>query len=293
MKQQHLVFSQTAQTNAQSRRDEFKSSFSHQNDTMKKDSRKTRKRDTKIMNSNKQINRQIPNEILGDEEEEADVQEITTLIMKESGEPNSSTDATAEPTIAAPTTITAGTTITNIAVDATDDPFENLSHENVPDTETEASTESVESAAVAVPTTTIPMGIATSTTTTAPDDSQSAGSSAVIDQAIIEIIDTNFEPASGYYYGGQPNPNADFIYFTTTATPPNENGGSVQTQTVQTVPDSSSANKTPDLIHHSDTPFDRNDVTGMFKPSIQYEYKNYRYDVDEHFVPIVGLKQIF
>lgn len=74
----------------------------------------------------------------------------------------------------------------------------------------------------------------------------------------------------GFYYGGSPNENADYIYFTTSQptqnlAPPTEN---------------------PNVAK------DRSDFRD-FRPSIQYEYRNYRYNTDPHFIPIVGTKQIF
>lgn len=83
-------------------------------------------------------------------------------------------------------------------------------------------------------------------------------------------VDSGFQPILNFYYGGTPNENANFIYFTTAE------------------PDLDLAPPTD----NSNTPNDRNDL-GEFKPSVQYEYRNYRYDTDSHFVPIVGNKQIF
>lgn len=83
-------------------------------------------------------------------------------------------------------------------------------------------------------------------------------------------IDPGFQPILGYYYGGTPNQNANNIYFTTTS------------------PLEELASPKDDAI----TVLDRNDY-GDFKPSIQYEYHNYRFNSDSHFVPIIGTKQIF
>lgn len=81
---------------------------------------------------------------------------------------------------------------------------------------------------------------------------------------------SGFQPIVNVYYGGTPNDNANFIYFTTSE--PSEN---LEPPTEK-----------------PETASDRNDL-GKFRPSIQYEYRNYRYNTDNHFVPIVGAKQIF
>lgn len=80
-------------------------------------------------------------------------------------------------------------------------------------------------------------------------------------------VDINhaFQPIVNYYYGGMPNNNIDQIYLTTS-----------QPEVSNTVDPS------PDRVDSID-----------FKPSIQYEYRNYRYNVDDHFIPIVGKKQVF
>lgn len=87
----------------------------------------------------------------------------------------------------------------------------------------------------------------------------------------------SFKPIA-FYYGGQPNSIADTIYFTT-IDPPNE----------QTTNDNDGT-QAPNLFHGT---AENQDDNGKFKPSIQYEFKNYRFDVDEHFIPIIGPKQIF
>lgn len=89
-------------------------------------------------------------------------------------------------------------------------------------------------------------------------------------QTTASIVDPGFQPIIGYYYGGTPNQNANNIYLTTPSpldelAPPPDDANSV---------------------------LDRYDY-GEFKPSIQYEYQNYRYNPDSHFVPIVGTRQIF
>lgn len=116
-------------------------------------------------------------------------------------------------------------------------------------------------------------------TTTSPDQQLINTTSDNNVEALIEPeIDYEFQPIYTFYYGGEPNENADTIFITTTDQPSTENVIS------------SSSSSSPSLIHNSLD--ERNDLND-FKPSIQYEYKNYRYDVDEHFIPIVGEKQIF
>lgn len=102
------------------------------------------------------------------------------------------------------------------------------------------------------------------TTQTVPETTSSTTEST---SAQISVIDNGFQPILDFYYGGTPNENANFIYLTTSK---------------------------PDLspTDSPDTSNDRSD-SSIFKPSIQYEYRNYRYDTDSHFVPIVGTKQIF
>lgn len=79
-----------------------------------------------------------------------------------------------------------------------------------------------------------------------------------------------FQPILNIYYGGAPNEYADYVYFTTS-----EPAQNLEPST-----------ENPQMAS------DRNDIN-KFRPSIQYEYRNYRYDTDNHFVPIVGTKQIF
>lgn len=102
------------------------------------------------------------------------------------------------------------------------------------------------------------------TTQTVPETTSSTTEST---SAQISVIDNGFQPILDFYYGGTPNENANFIYLTTSK---------------------------PDLSP-TDSPNTSNDRSdsSIFKPSIQYEYRNYRYDTDSHFVPIVGTKQIF
>lgn len=74
------------------------------------------------------------------------------------------------------------------------------------------------------------------------------------------------EPSMIYYTGGSPNANANYIYITTM------------------YPEQ--------LSNDADNSISRKE-SNEFKPSIQYDYQNYPYDVDTHFIPIVGIKKIF
>lgn len=91
----------------------------------------------------------------------------------------------------------------------------------------------------------------------------------------LPLPDFEFKPIYTFYYGGQPNDIADQIYLTT----------SDAEQSTESMPLASTSS--PKLLHNS------NENRNEFKPSIQYEYKNYRFNIDEHFVPIVGTQQIF
>lgn len=73
-----------------------------------------------------------------------------------------------------------------------------------------------------------------------------------------ELVEAAKQPEVhfGSYYGGQPLPNADFIFITTSDKP---------------VPASSQTE---------------------FRPSIQYEFTNYHIEPDQHFIPIIGFKEI-
>lgn len=111
---------------------------------------------------------------------------------------------------------------------------------------------------------------AASSTDTSETVTQPSTSKPEIATAPSSIIDTGFYPLVNYYYGGTPNENASLIYFTTN-------------------------NPTEDLSPPTEEPAvakDRSD-SNNFKPSIQYEYQNYRIRTDPHFVPIVGTQQIF
>lgn len=72
----------------------------------------------------------------------------------------------------------------------------------------------------------------------------------------------DIESTMNYYTGGSPNAEVNNIYITTT------------------------------LSNDVDNSISRK-KSNEFKPSIRYEYKNYPYNVDNHFIPIVGIKQIF
>lgn len=82
--------------------------------------------------------------------------------------------------------------------------------------------------------------------------------------------DDGFKPILDLYYGGTPNENANSIYLTT-----------------------SKPFESITLPTNVNRPFHSSSNTNRFQPSVQYEYQNYRHRVDDHFIPIVGLKQIF
>lgn len=110
----------------------------------------------------------------------------------------------------------------------------------------------------------------TESAATTPDDTDAASTEE------IQVINIPVEPII-LYYGGQPNANANTIYITTTE-------ASAATDASQ------SSISNPNSIENDVV--DRTDFS-EFRPSVQYEYRNYRYDVDNHFIPIVGHKQIF
>lgn len=162
---------------------------------------------------------------------------VVELIATEPSQTDTTTDASTSESSVDPTTVSTSS--------------------NAPET-TETSTQPLP------PTTVAPPPPAATTTTPATTTEATSAS--------ISVVDPGFQPILDFYYGGTPNENANFIYFTTSKPaddlqPPTE------------IPNPSSAN-------------DRSDKND-FKPSIQYEYQNYRYDTDTHFVPIVGTKQIF
>lgn len=85
--------------------------------------------------------------------------------------------------------------------------------------------------------------------------------------------DMAFKPMfDHFYYGGTPNENANFIHLTTS-------------NPLEIVEASTT--------HTNTSPLHRPTSSSRFRPSVQYKYQNYRYPVDDHFIPIVGLKQIF
>lgn len=115
-------------------------------------------------------------------------------------------------------------------------------------------------------TSTVPETASTSSTTTTTTDTTTSSTGQTSPP-----IDSGFHPILSFYYGGNPNENANSIFFTT----------------IEPEQNSPPPTEMPNFQTN-----DRNDV-GDFKPSIQYTYRNYRYDTDPHFVPIVGTKQIF
>lgn len=112
---------------------------------------------------------------------------------------------------------------------------------------------------------------ATTASGTSTTEESTTSISTTTDVPLETTTDGHFKPI-GYYYGNSAFGNIDAIYFTTT-NPVQE-------------PSTLSTTNQPNLIH------DRSD-SSSFSPSVQYEYQNYRYNVDDHFIPIVGQKQIF
>lgn len=131
----------------------------------------------------------------------------------------------------------------------------------------QTTTEIPEMQTVAVPATTTTTAANTSSTPTSPPPPTSTSTTSTTESAQGQ---SGFQPLLNVYYGGAPNDYANLVYFTTSE--PAEN---LEPPTEK-----------PQMAS------DRNDH-GKFRPSIQYEYRNYRYDTDSHFVPIVGAKQIF
>lgn len=74
------------------------------------------------------------------------------------------------------------------------------------------------------------------------------------------------EQSSSYYWGGTPNLNANFIQITT---------------------DNSIENLIPPA--NSDSYYFTKKGTHKFKPSIQYEFHDYPYNIGSHFVPVNGV----
>lgn len=115
------------------------------------------------------------------------------------------------------------------------------------------------------------------TTEKIPEKIESTTSTATVPSSTTEptlatVVDSGFQ-ALNFYYGGTPNEHANYIYFTT---PPPE----------PFVQEFELATESPNTIN------ERYDW-GEFRPSIQYEYRNYRFIPNNHFVPVVGKKQIF
>lgn len=100
----------------------------------------------------------------------------------------------------------------------------------------------------------------------------------VTEQTGTTFSQIEFQPIYAFYYGGQPNEVANQIQITTAD--PVQSTEAMQPSTTSK----------PKLMHNS---IDNRSDRSEFKPSIQYEHKSYRFDVDEHFVPIVGPQQIF
>lgn len=108
------------------------------------------------------------------------------------------------------------------------------------------------------------------TTTAMAESTTAAAPLQTTQQTPAAIVDPGFQPILDFYYGGTPNENANFIYFTTPLATP-------ETTTQSTDPNT--------LKKRSDF--------GQFQPSIRYEYRNYRFNTDNHFIPVVGTQQIF
>lgn len=125
-------------------------------------------------------------------------------------------------------------------------------------------------------TTTTNSEVITGSTTTQPELSTTTETTVTA-----RTSDFPFKPIHTYYYGDQPYENANQIYFTTT-------DSTQTTETIQTAMPSTTTSS-PNLFHNTT---ENRSVRNAFKPSIQYEFKDSRFDIDEHFVPIVGPKQI-
>lgn len=113
----------------------------------------------------------------------------------------------------------------------------------------------------AAPTTTTANTPSTSTSTSSPPSTTTNDNSP---------SQSGFQPILNVYYGGTPNEYANLVYFTTSEPSENLEPPTEKPQTAS----------------------DRNEF-GKFRPSIQYEYRNYRYNTDNHFVPIIDGKQNF
>lgn len=136
--------------------------------------------------------------------------------------------------------------------------------------------ESVTDSTTATPTPTEPSELATTekttenieATTSSPPQTPSSVPSSTTEAPFASAVDPGFQPI-GFYYGGTPNDNANYIYFTTPA-PLQE----IESPT-----------------ENSNTINERYDL-GAFRPSLQYEYRNYRFIPDNHFVPVIGTNKI-
>ncbi|XP_031618372.1 uncharacterized protein LOC116337716 [Contarinia nasturtii] len=106
------------------------------------------------------------------------------------------------------------------------------------------------------------------TTETIESTTSSIPSSSTSENPTASIVDTGFQPILNFYYGG--TPNANYIYITT----------------AEPIQEPTPSTELPNTIN------DRYDW-GEFKPSIQYEYRNYRFKPDKHFVPVAGTKQVY
>lgn len=137
--------------------------------------------------------------------------------------------------------------------------------ESIADTTTEPSESSTTEMAPEKMETTTPT-IPSSTSTELPSSTTDTSAASIVDPS--STVDSGFHPIN-YYYGGTPNENANYIYFTT---PEPLQQFELPTQS-------------PDTIS------ERYDW-GDFQPSVQYEYRNYRFIPDNHFVPVVGKKPI-
>lgn len=158
--------------------------------------------------------------------------------------------------MAAPTTITTTTATASTAYTPAIESLVQTATE-IPETEQTSATASIAA------TTSLPLSVTSTSSTTAPPPSTTSTTENSPNQS-------GFKPILNVYYGGAPNEYANYVYFTTSEPAQNFEAPTEMPQLAS----------------------DRNDY-GKFRPSIQYDYRNYRYDTDNHFVPIVGAKQIF
>lgn len=123
----------------------------------------------------------------------------------------------------------------------------------------EMQTTTVATTAATTTATSIPITIRPTSTTTLPPTTE-----------VSTAENSELQPISSAYYGGAPNVYANLVYFTTS-------------EPVQNL-------ESPTENPH--TASDRSDFS-KFRPSIRYDYQNYRYDTDNHFLPIVGAEHFF